>query len=455
MAPDSNDQAGHSPEDRGLRPAETPMTAADRLCDRIEAVDAEILAFLPEPGRRARLRAEARALAERDTAFDRLPLYGVPVAIKDIVRVAGLPTRAGSELPAELLDGPQAPLVDRLRAAGALVAGKTVTAEFAGTAPGPTRNPHHLGHTPGGSSSGSAAAVAAGMVPLAIGTQTVGSVIRPAAYCGVIGFKPGYDRVPTEGVIPNVPSLDTVGLFAADLELATRAAGVLCDRWQQPAPTTPRPRLAVPEGPYLGRAEPAALAAFEEHTARLAAAGHEILRVPFLDDLAQVEADQYTVNRFETARVHADWFARHGDRYRPQTAAAIRQGQAVDPDDYTRALRARERFRDRLRQVMADRGIDLWLTPAATGPAPRGLESTGSGAMCLPWSYAGVPALALPAGPAPDGLPLGVQCVAASGADERLLAWAPDLLAALTPPGGTPRPRLGAAHLPHPSGERG
>ncbi|KUJ69644.1 amidase [Streptomyces albus subsp. albus] len=443
MAPNTNDRA---------REAES---AADLLCDRIEAADQEIRAFLPEPGRRTRLRAAARAAVGGRTAADadRLPLYGVAVGVKDIVRVAGLPTRAGSGLPAELLDGPQAPLVDRLRAAGALIAGKTVTAEFAGTAPGPTRNPRHLGHTPGGSSSGSAAAVAAGMVPLAIGTQTVGSVIRPAAYCGVLGFKPGYGRIPIEGVIPNVPSLDTVGLFATDPALAARAAGVLCDDWHPEPPPTARPRLAVPRGPYLGRVEPVALAAFEESTARLAAAGYEILRVPFPDDLARVEADQHTINRFETARVHADWFARHGDRYRPQTAAAIRQGQAITPQDYTQALRARERFRDRLPRVMADQGIDLWLTPAATGPAPRGLESTGSGAMCLPWSYAGVPALSLPAGQTPDGLPLGMQYVAASGADERLLAWAPDLLAALSPAGGTAPPHAGAAEPPHPPAE--
>ncbi|WP_374205528.1 amidase family protein [Streptomyces sioyaensis] len=185
--------------------ADDPVAAMHRSCDRIDDVDPQVRAFVPEAGRRTRLleAARKRAAAGACEAAGRPALYGVPVGIKDIVHADGLPTRAGSALPPEVLGGPQATVVDRLCAAGALIAGKTVTAEFAVTAPGPTRNPHHLAHTPGGSSSGSAAAVAAGMVPLAIGTQTVGSMIRPAAYCGVVGFKPTYGRIPVAGVIPN------------------------------------------------------------------------------------------------------------------------------------------------------------------------------------------------------------------------------------------------------------
>ncbi|MFH8367206.1 amidase [Streptomyces sp. NPDC018031] len=427
----------------------TAEAAVEEVCDRIDRTDRDIRAFLPEPGRRERLRAEARSTAwwaagtregDRDGSSDpdpEPPLRGVAVGVKDIVRVDGLPTRAGSALPAGLFEGPQAEAVNRLRAAGALVAGKTVTAEFAGTAPGPTDNPRRPGHTPGGSSSGSAAAVAAGMVPLAIGTQTVGSVIRPAAYCGVIGFKPTYGRVPIDGVIPNVPSFDTVGLFTADLPLAERAAAVLCDDWR-PRPAESgrgaRPRPAVPDGPFLERAEPQARRAFEAQVARLAAAGFEVRRVPCMADLAELEAAQFAINRYETARVHADWFARHAGLYRGQTATAIRQGMAVTPDRYTRALRERAEFRERLWALMADRDIDLWIAPSATGPAPRGLDSTGSGIMCMPWSYAGAPALSLPAGHSPGGLPLGLQCVARPGADEQLLAWAPDIAAALAAP---------------------
>jgi Asp-tRNA(Asn)/Glu-tRNA(Gln) amidotransferase A subunit family amidase len=397
--------------------------------DRIEAADGRIRAFVPEPGRRERLRDEARSAAERwPGPAHRPPLYGVPVGVKDIVRVDGLPTRAGSAVPAEALAGPQASLIDRLRAAGALVAGKTVTAEFAVTAPGPTRNPHHLDHTPGGSSSGSAAAVAAGMVPLAIGTQTIGSMIRPAAYCGVVGFKPTHGRIPADGVIPNAPTFDTVGLFAPDTAGLGPAAGVLCDDWRPgrvgggPG-ERPRPTLAVPTGPYLDRVDAEAAAAFAEHARRLADAGFPVRRAPFPVGFDALVARQRVINRYEVARTHADWFPRYGELYRDQTVTAIRQGQRIGLETYASALRDRDRFRDRLTAVMDEEGIDLWITPAATGPAPRGLASTGDSIMSLPWSVAGTPALSLPAGRAANSLPLGLQCAARPGADERLLEW--------------------------------
>ncbi|MEE4593697.1 amidase [Streptomyces sp. DSM 41524] len=407
--------------------------AAARTCDRIEAEDGEIQAFVPEPGRRERLARAARVADERWGDVDgRPPLYGVMVGVKDIVHVEGMPTGAGSDVPAEVLAGAEASLVGRLREAGALVAGKTVTAEFAVTAPGPTRNPHHLGHTPGGSSSGSAAAVAAGMVPLAVGTQTIGSMIRPAAYCGVVGFKPTHGRVPSDGVIPNAPTFDTVGLFAPDVATLAPAAAVLCDGWRpsgEGAVTAAgrRPVLGVPLGPYLDRADAEARSSFEERAGHLTAAGFTVRRVPFPDDFERVVAEQRVINRYELARSHAVWFPRHGERYREQTVEAIREGRRMSHDAYAAALRARAGFRERLVAAMDRDGIDLWITPAATGPAPYGLESTGNSVMSLPWSYAGAPALALPAGRAANSLPLGVQCVARPGADERLLGWAPDV----------------------------
>ncbi len=415
--------------------AEADVVAiAEAVCDRIEESDGSVLAFLPEPGRRDRLRAQAGRVLERwpDPA-DRPALYGVPVGIKDIIHVDGLPTRAGSSLPPTILAGAQAGVVDRLQQAGALVAGKTVTAEFAVTAPGPTRNPHHLGHTPGGSSSGSAAAVAAGMVPLAIGTQTVGSVIRPAAYCGVVGFRPTYGRIPVDGVIPNVPGLDTVGTFTTDAAGAALAAAVLCDGWRpQPGRSAPGlPVLAIPSGPYLRRADAVALDAFDAQVNLLREAGHTVREVPYLGDLQRLSAHFLAVNRYEVARTHARWFPRFGPLYRPQTARAIRQGHAVGPHEYALGLRELGVFRDRLDADMAAEGIDAWITPAATGPAPRGLESTGDSVMSLPWSGGGLPAVTLPAGRAPDGLPLGLQCVGRRHADERLLMWAAGIEAAL------------------------
>ncbi|MFJ8431659.1 amidase [Kitasatospora sp. NPDC094019] len=405
----------------------------DRLCARIEQVDPLIHAFVPEPGRADRLQAEVRALAaDRPDPAQAPPLYGVAVGVKDVVHVDGLPTHGGSVLPPGVLAGPQATVVDRLRAAGALVAGKTVTAEFAGGAPGRTRNPHRPEHTPGGSSSGSAAAVAAGLVPLAIGTQTIGSVVRPAAYCGVVGFRPTFGRIPTAGVIPNAPSFDTVGLFTADLAGVALAAPLLCDDWDHGAGdgagggpwADEAPVLGVPVGPYLDRAGPEARRAFDRQLALLAARGLTVRRLDLLPDFDELERQARTVNRFETAASHADWFARFGELYRPETAAAIRHGRTVDPADRAAALRARTAFRERLAEQRHRAGVDLLLAPSATGPAPLGLGGTGSAVMSLPWSHAGLPALSLPAGVTAAGLPLGLQVVGEAGADERLLALA-------------------------------
>ncbi|MFE7286396.1 amidase [Streptomyces noursei] len=421
---------------------DAPLDAVRRTCDRIDAVDPRIRAFVPEPRRRDRLSAAARELASAGPPgpAGRPALYGVPVGIKDIVHVDGLPTRAGSALPADELTGPQAAVVDRLRLAGALIAGKTVTAEFAVTAPGPTRNPHNLVHTPGGSSSGSAAAVAAGMVPLAIGTQTVGSMIRPAAYCGVVGFKPTYGRIPLDGVIPNALSFDTLGCYATELAGIALAAPVLCDDWRTADAEVPcgRPVLGVPAGPYLERADTQALHAFAAQREVLAAAGHEVREVPVMADFAQVVADLFTMNRYEVARAHTTWFARHADLYREQTTAALQEGQAIGDAAYRAAAERRTAFRERLAAAGAAAGIDLWITPAATGPAAPDLTTTGSAIMCLPWSNAGLPSLSLPAGRAVNGLPLGLQLVGRSGADESLLTWAVDVERVLNETFGDP-----------------
>jgi Asp-tRNA(Asn)/Glu-tRNA(Gln) amidotransferase A subunit family amidase len=351
------------------------------------------------------------------------------VGVKDIIRADGLPTQGGSAVPAEVLAGPQAPLVDRLRAAGALVAGKTVTAEFAASAPGPTRNPHNPEHTPGGSSSGSAAAVAAGMVPLAIGTQTIGSVVRPAAFCGVVGFKPSYGRVPVDGVIANAPSFDTVGFFAVDVAGVAAAASVLCDKWASVGSAGRHPVLGIPSGPYLSQASEAALGAFATQVSLLRAAGFTVRDIPALADFDSLSQRSWVINRYEVAQTHSAWFAEYGSLYRPETVAAIREGQGIDRASYEKALRAKDAFRDRMAGEMP---VDLWIAPSAPGPAPRGLSTTGNPIMCMPWSHVGFPALNLPAGRV-SGLPVGLQCVARPGADEQLLAWAVELAAVFPP----------------------
>lgn len=396
---------------------------AAATCDRIEREDPQVHAFVAEPGRRPRLMAAAAGLAARSAGSERKPaLYGVVAGIKDVIRVDGLPTRAGSRLPSETLAGPQAQAVDRLLAAGALVAGKTVTAEFAVIAPGPTRNPRAPGHTPGGSSSGSAAAVAAGMVPLALGTQTIASVIRPAAFCGVAGFRPTYGRVPAGGVIAYAPSLDTVGWFAPDVDGLTRAAAVLCGDWQ-PRAVGRMPSLAIPAGPYLESASALAQEQFSAQVATLRAAGIMVRTVPAPGDFGEIMRALYVITRYELARGHARWHTSHADDYQPQTAAMIREGQAISAGEHAAAVAFQARFAARLSGEMDAREVDAWVTPAATGPAPAGLASTGDPVMSVPWSLAGLPAVSVPAGRA-GPLPLGLQCAGRAGADELLLAHA-------------------------------
>jgi len=413
---------------------DTPVTASDvhapliELEERFAQREAEVQAFMPEPGRFGRLRRELARLEERWPDADRRPpLFGVPVGVKDIFHVDGFATRGGSKLPPEELAGPQASCVTQLLEAGALVMGKAVSTEFAYFAPGLTRNPWNLEHTPGGSSSGSAAAVGAGLCPLALGTQTIGSVIRPAAYCGVFGFKPTYGRIDKEGVIPLAPSYDHVGLFVRDLDLLRAAAAVLCSDWMgDSVPVVPgrRPRLGVPEGPYLGQAWPEGLSHFHATCSRLALAGYEVVTVPALADFDEVAARHRRVVAAECARVHAAWFLRYGDLYEQRTAELIRRGQGISDAELERDLRYRATLRDELTALMDDHGIDLWIAPPAQGAAPQGLGATGDPVMSIPWTQAGLPTLAVPAGTNEASLPMGIQLIARWQADEQLLAWA-------------------------------
>jgi len=411
------------PDLHTARPTETVR----ELCDRIDAAEPEIQALLPEPGRRERLLAEAQALEQRypDPA-SRPPLYGAVVGVKDIIRVDGFETRAGSRLPAELFAGPQASCVTRLTEAGALVLGKTETTEFAYFEPGPTRNPQNPGHTPGGSSSGSAAAVAAGFCPVALGSQTVGSVIRPAAFCGVVGFKFSAGRVPLDGVIPYAPSLDTLGFFvqhACDLSPIVER---FCDEDTQPGADDGA--LGIPEGPYLEQASAEALAAFARQVDLLEARGRRIVRVRVMEDIAAINRRHQRLAAAEMAATHAGWFPQHQALYRPRTAALIREGLTVPETEVRAALAGRAALREELERAMQEAGIGGWICPAAVGPAPGGLGSTGDPVMNLPWTYAGLPVVAVPAGRAANGLPLGLQCSGAWGRDRWLARAAAPLM---------------------------
>jgi len=407
------------------------MRELDALAAIFAGRDPDVLAFVPEEGRFERLRREREALERRwpDPAR-RPPLFGVPVGVKDIFHVDGFPTRAGSKLPPEELKGSEAASVTALKEAGALILGKTVSTEFAFFAPGPTRNPWNPEHTPGGSSSGSAAAVGAGICPLALGTQTIGSIMRPAAFCGMVGFKPSYERISREGVIPLAPSLDHIGFFTPDAVGATRAAAVLCRDWHAVKPAR-KPRLGVPEGPFLERASGEGLVHFRQVCHRLADAGYEIVHVPALPDFGEIVERHFRITAAEMARVHRDWFARFGDLYAEKTAELIRRGQTVTDDELERDLDGREELRDVLTALMDEHKIDLWISPPALGAAPRGLGSTGDPVMNVPWSQAGMPAVCLPAGRNATGLPLGLQVSARWWCDESLLSWAADLENAL------------------------
>ncbi|MEX1248751.1 MAG: amidase [Anaerolineales bacterium] len=390
-----------------------------------------IHAFIPEAERFKRLRRESNELARRyPKPEDRPPLYGLLLGVKDIFHVDGFPTQAGSRLPAGELRGKQAESVSLLKAAGILMAGKTVTTEFAYFAPGPTRNPHNTRHTPGGSSSGSAAAVAAGMVDLALGTQTIGSIMRPASYCGIVGFKPSYGRISAEGVIPLARSLDHVGLFAHEMNTIARGAAVLCRDWK-PRLSSGKPYLAVPDGEYMGRAGGEMGAHFDEAIGRLEAAGYRIRRIDLFHDFADIFERHQLILAAEAAQVHTAWYETYRHLYHEKTAALVEKGLAISSKALQAALNETRRFGLNVSTLMDIHGIDAWLSPAATGAAPRGLVSTGDPVMNLPWTQAGLPTLGLPSGVNAEGLPLGLQLTADYNRDEDLLAWGADMEKAL------------------------
>lgn len=397
------------------------------VCARVDALDSRVRAFLPEEGRRERLLREAEALASRFPEPGARPsLFGIPVGVKDLFRVDGFQTRAGSRLPPEAFAGAEASVVTRVRRAGALILGKTTTEEFAYRGePPPTRNPHNLAHTPGGSSSGSAAAVAAGLCPLAVGTQTLRSTVGPAAYCGAVGFKLSRGRVPLDGLVLLSESIDSLGLFTQDVEGMELAAGSVIEGWRRAGPGL-KPVLAVPEGEFMRHLSAEAREAFADQCSRLKEAGYSVLQVevPWDGQAEDIFRRMIDLLRGEMARYHQAWYESYADRYGPDTTKAIDTGRAI-PEGRLAELRSdREELRERLKRKMQGAGVDLWITPSSWGAAPEGFAVTGSSGMTGPWSYAGLPAISLPAGSAANGLPLGLQCVAGWNDDERLVAWA-------------------------------
>lgn len=383
-----------------------------------------VLAFIPEDDRFERLHKEAEILVDRfpDTS-KRPPLFGMLFGAKDIFHAEGFTTQAGSRLPSNELQGDEAISVAALKNAGALIMGKTVTTEFAYFFPGPTRNPYNPEHTPGGSSSGSAAAVGAELCPLALGTQTIGSLVRPAAFCGVVTLKPTSERISRDGVIPLSPTLDHIGFFTPDIDTAEKVASVLIHDWTLDA-VDRKPILGVPEGPYLSSASDYALTCFNTICVSLSEAGYEVKRIPIMEDYSEIRARHDVIMSKDAANVHDVWFENFESLYSEKFTELVHRGQSVTDTQYQVAMEARDNFRKDMAQTMNENNIDLWIAPPAVGPAPKGLDATGDPVMNLPWTQIGFPAINIPTTKDEDGLPMGLQVVGVWNADELLLHWA-------------------------------
>jgi Asp-tRNA(Asn)/Glu-tRNA(Gln) amidotransferase A subunit family amidase len=393
-----------------------------------QAVEPQVLSFLQEEGRFERLREEAKTLYETYPTPDSRPaLFGLLIGVKDIFHVQGLPTHAGSRLPPEALKGQEAECVTQLKQAGALVFGKSVTTEFAYFAPGPTHNPYNPEHTPGGSSSGSAAAVAAGFVPFAFGTQTIGSISRPASFCGIVGFKPSYDRISKVGVIPLASSVDHIGFFTSDITSVRLPAIILCKDWKESGQPHRIPVLGVPTGPYLQKASDEMLAHFNMLCDKFQSNGFELKRVEAMLDFEEIVTRHGIIVAAEAYQAHKKWFEHYSDLYHPKTVELIQRGKTIPAGELSQAIQGREKLRHELAALMDEHGIDLWLSPGAPGLAPKGLDSTGDPIMNLPWTHSGLPTICLPGGLSEMGLPLGLQVAGRWHADEVLLQWGLEL----------------------------
>lgn len=380
------------------------------------------------------------------------PLYGIPVAVKDIFATADMPTGWGTPIHAGQPLPYDAAVVARLRAAGAIIVGKTVTTEYALARAGKTRNPHHLDHTPGGSSSGSAAAVADRMVPLAVGTQTAGSVLRPAAYCGVLGFKPSFGLISRYGVMPVSRDLDHVGVFARSLDDIVLLCRVLFgpdgrdpDCLGHPAlppsvemPLPAPPRLGFVPTPFWHEVEPEAQNAILARLEQFRTAGASVEEVPLPAALADYLDTLDVLIACGMAAHHGADYDHHRGAMSPALGQTIERGRSYGGVAYAAARWAVANYSAALAPLF-DR-YDALVTPVTTGVAPLGLENTGTFKFCAPWSLTGVPAISLPIGQGRHHLPLAMQLVGGRGQDGTLLQVARWVLVQLGEDGLAPEP---------------
>ena len=444
-------EAAHEIRGRRL----SPVALMESLLSRASAM---------EPGLRVWVTLDAEAAletardAERELERDgpRGPLHGIPVGIKDIYYTKGVKTTACSPIYADSVPDHDATTVALLKSAGAIIMGKTVTTQFACGDPPPTCNPWNAAHTPGGSSSGSAVGVAARIFPAALGSQTAGSVLRPASYNGVVGLKPTFGRVSRYGVVPVAWSLDTMGWFTRRVEDAAVLLGVLAGHDPKdfssstnPVPDyggaigaqqTP-PRIGVVGQLFHERADDEVREHTKEVAELLAQAGATVEEVVLPTDFDTLLAAHRVMMTVEAAAVHQADFSARPDDYAPNVRGIVEAGMLMPAVTYVQAQRIRQRFRRDMQDAI--RGFDVLLTPSTTSAAPRDLSTTGDPVFQTPWTTCGFPAITLPSGLSESGLPLGIQLASAPFAEETLLAaarWCEEVLdVCLAPPEGVPR----------------
>ena len=428
----------------------TSVELAESLLERIETYDSELQAWVTVD--REEVLSEARRRDEERDADDiQGPLHGVPVGLKDIFYTEGMKTTACSPIYEDFVPGYDATCVAMLKEAGAIVLGKAVTTEFASGDPSRTRNPWNPAHTPGGSSSGSAAAVSAGMCSAALGSQTGGSTGRPAAYSGIVGLKPTYGRISCYGVVPLSWSLDTVGILTRSVEDAAIMLQAMAgyDRndpgsHDAPVPDYLAEMRSVDRPPRIGlireffydRSSPEVREHTDAVARRLAEAGAEVIETGLPDSFGSAHECQRITSSVEAAAFHEENFmARPGD-YGPRIRASIEAGMETSAVRYAQAQRMRDGFRTDI--VDALRGVDAALMPATPEPAPRDLSTTGDPAFQSPWTLAGLPAIVIPSGMSESGLPIAAQLAGAPWQDGKLLGvarWCEDVLeSGLWPP---------------------
>ena len=414
----------------------SPVALVQSLLERIDALEPALKAWVTID-REEVLNSAQQSEAELEQSGPKGPVHGVPVGVKDIFYTAGLKTTACSPIYADFVPTYDATSVARIKESGGIILGKAVTTEFAMGDPSPTVNPWNPAHTPGGSSSGSSVAVATGMCPVALGSQTGGSTCRPAAYNGIVGLKPTYGRISRYGVIPASWSLDTVGILVRTVEDAAimlqvmaghdshdpgSASGAVPNYLREMTEFDRPPRIGLVKEFFFERSIPEVQKNTEEMAERLAQAGAEIVEIGLPETFATAHSSQRIVNNVESAAFHEENYRQRADDYGPKLRAVIEMGMVIPGVRYVQAQRLRRQFRQDMVEMVGQ--VDVVLTPATSEPAPRDLTTTGDAVFQQPWTSSGLPTIVLPSGLSESGLPLGIQLGGLPLGEGKLLAAA-------------------------------